>query len=106
MYKVETDFGTWDDVILQKREYNYGHTKGRVALQLFSKSEGPLATISVNLVDEDLTDKDCFFVDTNNCPWAESFLEDNEIAKPTGNLGLSGFCVYPEYRMVMDYAVS
>lgn len=59
MYKVETDFGTWDDIILQKREYNYEHTKGRVALQLLSKSEGPFATISVNLVDNDLTPDFC-----------------------------------------------
>ena len=102
MYKVETNFGTWDDILLQKREYNYGHTKGRVALQLFSKSEGPFATISVNLVDEDLTDSKCFFVDTNNCPWAEDFLTKNKIAEFTGNIGLSGFCTYPEYRLIKE----
>lgn len=102
MYKVETDFGTWGDIIIQKREYNYEHTKGRVALQLFSKSEGPFATISVNLVDEDLTDDKCFFVDTNNCPWAEDFLVKNNIAEPTGEFGVSGYCIYPEYRLIKE----
>lgn len=102
MYKVETDFGAWDDIIIQKMEYRYKNTKGRLALQLFSKSEGPFATISVNLVDEDLTDDKCFFVDTNNCPWAEDFLTKNKIAEFTGNIGLSGFCVYPEYRLIKE----
>lgn len=102
MYKVETDFGAWDDIIIQKREYDYGHTKGRVALQLFSKSEGPFATISVNLVDNKLTDDKCFFVDTNNCPWAPAFLERYEIAEPTGKFGVSGYCVYPEYKLIKE----
>ena len=102
MYKVETDFGTWDDIIIQKREYSYEHTKGRVALQLFSQSEGPFATISVNLVDEELTDGKCFFVDTNNCSWAEDFLTKNKIAEPTGKFGASGYCVYPEYRLIKE----
>ena len=86
----------YKDLMLSFDKYHYGDG---LALSLFSRSEGPFATISVNLVGEDLTDKDCFFVDTNNCPWAESFLEDNGIAKPTGNIGFSGFCVYPEYRV-------
>lgn len=93
----------YNDLMLSFDKYLYGDG---LALSLFSRSEGQFETISVNLTDEQLTDKDCFFVDTNNCPWAESFLEVNGIAKPTGNLGFSGFCVYPEYRMVMDYAVS
>ena len=87
----------YNDLMLSFNTYLHG---GGLALSLFSSSEGTFETISVNLEDEQLTDKDCFFVDTNNCPWAEKFLEDNGIAKPTGNLGFSGFCVYPEFKLI------
>lgn len=95
-YEVES-FGTKYDVTLKVGTYE---KPKRVALQLLC-NEGPFATVSVNLPDEDLTNERCFFVDTNNCPWAEDFLEKNGIAKPTGNLGFSGFCVYPEYELLI-----
>lgn len=101
-YKVETDFGIWDDITITKREYGYEHTKGRIALQLDSYSEGPFATLSVNLVDEDLTNDKCFFVDVNNCPWAIEFLKKNKIAEPTGKMGFSGYCAYPEFRLIKE----
>lgn len=41
----------------------------------------------------------CFFVDTNNLPGIEAFLEENDIAFPTGRECPSGFCVYPEYKL-------
>lgn len=47
-------------------------------------------------------DDKCFFVDTNNCPWAPAFLEKYEIAEPTGKFGASGYCIYPEYRLVKE----
>ena len=71
----------------------------RVALRLWC-DDGPFATLSVNLPDEKLTNDKCFFVDTNNCPRAEEFLEKNGIAKPTGDFGYSGFCEYPEYELL------
>lgn len=42
------------------------------------------------------------FVDTNNCPWVQEFLEDNHIAKFTGWLAPSGFCEYPLYEFNKD----
>ena len=44
----------------------------------------------------------CAFVDTNNCAWAEKFLQENNIATPTGRMGESGFCFYPEYKFNID----
>lgn len=76
----------------------------RIALQLWC-DDGPFATVSVNLPDQELANEKCFFVDTNNCPWAEDFLEKNGIAKPTGNLGFSGYCVYPEYELLIQEEV-
>lgn len=95
-YEVES-WGTKYEVTTEVTTYL---KPKRVALQLWC-DDGPFATVSVNLPNEKLTNERCFFVDTNNCPWAKDFLEKNEIAKPTGNLGFSGFCVYPEYELLI-----
>ena len=42
------------------------------------------------------------FIDTNNSPWLEEFLKENEIAKPLGFNAYSGFCKYPAYRFDLD----
>lgn len=67
----------------------------------------PFATITVNLPESNFgvdlrKDKKYAFVDTNNNPWVEEFLLDNEIAKPTGITGQSGFCSYPLYEFNKD----
>lgn len=62
------------------------------------KCYAPFCTLSVNL-DESIP-PDQFFVDTNNCPWAEQFLQENNIAKPVGRCGHSGFCTYPLYELL------
>lgn len=54
------------------------------------------AVLTVNL--EDGLSKDCAYIDTNNVEWAEKFLQENQIAKPTGWIKNSGYCAYPEYR--------
>lgn len=61
----------------------------------------PYCDITVNLPNESLSGEDCAFVDTNNAPFLPDFLEENGLAEPTGMLGFSGFCVYPEYRFNM-----
>ena len=58
------------------------------------------AVLTVNLIDEPISNQ-CAFVDTNNVPWAEKFLQDNRIAQPTGRFAISGYCTYPEYRFDM-----
>ena len=99
-YKLNLYGTEYDDLYVVKNTYMWGETKGRLALSLISTSEGPFCTLSVNLVDETLTNDKCFFVDTNNCPFAESFLIENKIAVPTGSFGFSGFCVYPEFELI------
>lgn len=97
MYSLHTEFGSWNDVSIDMNTYVHGN---RLAISLLSAMDGFLCTLSTNIVEEELTDEKCFFVDTNNCPFAERFLVDNHLATPTGRLGLSGFCVYPEYRYI------
>ena len=94
IYKVKTSFGEYRVTPLL---YSYHYGKG-IAVELFAVDEGePFACITVNLADADC-DKDCAYVDTNNCPWAPRFLRQYKLAEPTGNYGSSGFCVYPEYK--------
>lgn len=57
--------------------------------------------LTVNIKDTPVND-DCAFIDTNNVEWAEDFLKENQIAKPTGRYGYSGFCSYPEYCFDMS----
>lgn len=66
----------------------------------------PFATITVNLYGSNpfagmQSDKHAF-VDTNNCPWVEEFLDENHIAKFTGWSAPSGFCDYPLYEFDKD----
>lgn len=60
----------------------------------------PYGDLTVNL---GIKCKDtCAFVDTNNNPGIERWLAENRLAKPTGRVAPSGFCVYPEYEFNMD----
>lgn len=42
------------------------------------------------------------YVDTNNCPWATSFIEENGFGKFTGKTCNSGWCEYPLYEFDME----
>lgn len=76
----------------------------RLAIIAFTKDDGEYwCDISVNLSDVEIpNDERLAFVDTNNAPWAEKFLVENEIAEPTGQGARSGFCIYPLYRFNLD----
>lgn len=89
-------YGKIFKLMLARSTYTYGN---RLAVLAFEEDGERFASISVNIPEEMLTDeKACCFIDTNNCPWAPAFLEKYELAEFTGNIGFSGFCVYPEYR--------
>lgn len=79
----------------------YANNK-RLAVQAYVVEDDgwvePYATISVNLPNEKLTDDKCTFVDGNNVPFIEEWLEKNGIAEPTGRVAFSGFCIYSEMR--------
>ena len=62
----------------------------------------PYCDITVNLPGEILSGENCAFVDVNNAPFITPFLEENGLAEPTGMMGFSGWCAYPEYRFNMD----
>lgn len=78
----------------------YANNK-RLAVQAYTFPDGePFAKITVNIDCPLSNDKTITaFIDTNNCEIFKirKFLQENEIAKPTGYYGKSGYCTYPEY---------
>lgn len=97
MYKVETEFGT-HNVSIETNKYMFGDN---LAIRLITDFGEPFATLSVNLPEWTLPNN-IAFVDTNNCPWAEKFISDNKLGRPTGMTGTSGYCTYPLYRFDME----
>lgn len=93
--KCVTDFGTYDVDIFVSRYCD----NGNLALQLISPTEGPFATLTVNLGK---LEKGYAYVDTNNCPWAETFIREHKLGEPMGATKASGYCVYPLYVFDMD----
>lgn len=95
MFKCETMFGSYM-LELEKKQYA---DNGNLAIQAYCNTEGfrePFARLTVNL-GRKLAD-DVAYVDTNNCPWAEEFIEENGLGVPTDRIGQSGWCFYPQYK--------
>ena len=95
MYKVKLFRTEWD-LTLYKSHYTHG---GNLAVYAVSDEGETFAVLTVNLETFDLDgDQEYAFVDTNNNPWAEKFLVDNNIAQPTNIKISQGFCTYPLYK--------
>ena len=92
VYTYKSRHGVYE-LTLTREEYG----NGRLAIQAWEK-DGPFGTISVNLPDEDCPKGHCF-IDTNNMPEAARFLIENGIGEDTGDVGFSGFCVYPLFKI-------
>lgn len=76
---------------------------GNMYIGLGCNEEGylePFADLTVNLGDT--TPNYCAYVDTNNLPDAETFIEDNELGTFTGFVKRSGYCEYPLYMFNPD----
>ena len=91
LLEIKTSFATYTDCFLKVDHYRADNA---LAVLLFSKTEGPIATLTVCLCDNHLKENESY-VDTNNCPWVVDFLEGKGIAKLSDKVRLSGYCVYP-----------
>lgn len=75
-----------------------------IAIELYDASDDvPYTRITVCLADDlglpyFCVGADTNFVDTNNNPGIEDFLEKNKLGKPTGFRASSGWCEYPCYK--------
>lgn len=81
--------------IIQKYQKN-----GRLAVELVDETYDLFEYLTVNLQYEqsDDNDKSLAFIDTNNVPWAEEYIQKHHLGEKTGYYGMSGYCTYPEYR--------
>ena len=77
---------------------------GNLALEMSYKNEDnmdePFTMLTVNLSEK--CAPNCAYVDTNDNPWAESFIAEHGLGVPTGRTRRSGFCEYPEYAFDMQ----
>lgn len=72
----------------------------RLAILLIDEDGEDFGDLTVNLVREHCPEG-CAFVDTNNCPWAEEFINKNHLGEFLGTYGYSGYCSYPLYKFDM-----
>ena len=97
--KYNSPYNTVETLRFQIGMYDFDKS---LAVQAFSQSEDcadywePYGTITVCL-SVGCADN-CAFVDTNNLPSIDAVLEKAGVAKRTGRMQQSGFCVYPEMR--------
>lgn len=94
LLEVKTSYATYTDCTLRVGQYQMD---GSIAVEIFSRREGPVARITVCLCDSALAENEAY-VDTNNCPWVVDFLEAKGLAKSTGRTRRSGYCIYPSMK--------
>lgn len=82
----------YNKVFIQVSHYS---SNDRLAVLLFDRDEGPVATLTVNISDERNVKSNEAFIDTNNVPDALEFITENDLGALTGRIGYSGFCHYP-----------
>ena len=98
--KHTSPWGHVFDTCILKDSYAMG---GSLALELYDTEEGepqPYASITVNIPGYE-HEENCAFVDVNNFPESLNLISEYKLGEPTGLMGVSGFCTYPEYRFDM-----
>lgn len=98
-FTVTTRWGSLDDCVLSANRYA---DNNHLALSIFSISEGPVASLTVNLPNTKKYPENYAFLDINNFPEAEEVVSRLGIGQDTGRFGFSGFCVYPLWVFDLD----
>lgn len=86
-----------DDCYLERDSYAYD---GGLYLAIHSLSEGPMAHLTVNLVDNflSLLGPDIAYLNVNNIPCGSELVERLGIGVNLYAYRTSGFCTYPLYK--------
>lgn len=95
---LKTEFRVYENVYLQVGKYLEDNS---VAIHVWNRQDGPIATITVCLCDRSLGEGEAY-VDTNNCPWAVDFIEQEGLGKRTSRMRRSGYCTYPVVKFDMQ----
>lgn len=91
---VKTNYSVYKNCMLRLGRYMLDES---LAVEIYNRQDGEIARLTTCLCDPTLPE-DVAYVDTNNCPWAVTFLEENGLAEKTGKTKRSGYCVYPAMR--------
>lgn len=73
-----------------------------LAIQLVEDTGIPFATATTKLPDYPPYAPNRAFLDTNNLPGIDDWFEELKLGFPTGNIGFSGYCAYPEFEFYLD----
>jgi hypothetical protein len=95
---IKTEYSVYEGIYLQVGKYQ---EDGSIAIQAWNRKDGPIATLTVCIPDNQLEENEAY-VDTNNCPWVMEFLENYGLAKATGKTARSGYCIYPAVSFDME----
>lgn len=96
-FEIETPYGKYEGLSLTKGRY-----QGKApAIQIWTDEGELFATPTINLQDNSLAENEAY-LDTNNCPWAVEFVENNKLGERTGKTRGKGFCTYPLVRFDME----
>lgn len=93
MTPIKTEYNSYTVDFLEVGRYVHD---GSMAIRAWSMQDGPIATITVCLDGQKHKPNESF-VDTNNCPWAPEWIEENRLGRYAGRKARSGYCEYPLY---------
>ena len=93
---ILTKYGTDNLISLEISTYQ----EGNLGISMTVIEDGKLEPWGVLTIDlYGVRPKNCAFIDTNdNGNEITQWIEDNNLAEPTGIIGRSDYCSYPEYR--------
>ena len=92
------------EVVLYNSIDYMGKPQFNLGIRLYCNESGsvePYANLTVNF-HEFIGAKNCAYIDTNNCPFADEILKTG-IAKDTGLTKRSGYCEYPLWQFDENY---
>lgn len=82
-------------VYLEKTSYRNNNT---LAVTMCTENGDTYNIITVNL-NSPMQDDTMAFIDTNNCPGIEKFIQKNKLGIPMHYSQQSGFCSFPLYTL-------
>lgn len=95
---IETLYGEYK---LTGIEVKKGKKGQGIGIQLWCP-DGPLARITTELMGVPKLKENQAYVDINDSPWAEEFIEKNGLGKFAGVIQPSGWCLFPLYEFDLE----
>lgn len=102
-FKYKAQWGETYELALEVSKYGNNGSLAIILHDVKNKEEFGVLTINLpqSRVFADFA-PNMQFVDTNNLPNIDKWLEENGIAERGSIMGCSGFCSYPSYKFNLD----